>query len=63
MTDKREEVLARRDKEASVYVARAQTAQNMQKAAQSFAEGKKDEAMRLLQENERVLDDVVRGRR
>jgi Ca-activated chloride channel family protein len=58
VTAKEEEVLARRDKEATMFAARARTAQNTEKAARSFAEGKREEALQYLQQNEGLLEDA-----
>lgn len=51
VTARAEEVLARRDARAVVDATRAQTAANLQKAADSLREGKKEEAEGLLQHN------------
>ncbi|MBZ4417081.1 VWA domain-containing protein [Myxococcus sp. RHSTA-1-4] len=58
VTDRREEVLARQDKEATVYAARARSAVNMQKAAEALRGGRKDEAKGYLQQNQALFHEA-----
>ncbi|MFL5343581.1 MAG: VWA domain-containing protein [Hyalangium sp.] len=59
VTDHREEVLAKQDKEATVYAARARSAANLQKAAEALKVGRRDEARQLIQQNQAMFDDVA----
>jgi Ca-activated chloride channel family protein len=59
VTDHREEVLARQDKEATVYATRARSAANLQKAAEAFKQGKRDEARQYIQQNQAMFDDAA----
>ena len=52
VTDRQEEVLARQDKDATVYAVRARSAANLQKAAEALRSGRRDEAQRLIQQNQ-----------
>ncbi|RKH63605.1 vWA domain-containing protein [Corallococcus aberystwythensis] len=54
-TDVREEVVQRQDKEATVYAARARSAQNLQKAAEAMSQGKKAEAKGYLSQNQALF--------
>lgn len=56
VTEKKEEVLARQDKEATVFATRAVTSMNMKRAATSLSEGRRDEAVRYLERNAAHLD-------
>ncbi|MFP2931067.1 vWA domain-containing protein [Pyxidicoccus sp. 3LG] len=58
VTDRNEEVLARQDKEATVYAARARGAVNMQKAAEALREGRKDEAKLYLRQNQALFHEA-----
>jgi Ca-activated chloride channel family protein len=58
VTDRREEVLARQDKEATVYAARARSAVNMQKAAEALRDGRKEEAKGYLQQNQALFHEA-----
>ncbi|MCP3141321.1 vWA domain-containing protein [Pyxidicoccus xibeiensis] len=58
VTDRDEEVLARQDKEATVYAARARGAANMQRAAEALREGRKDEAKGYLQQNQALFHET-----
>lgn len=58
VTNRHEEVLARQDREATVYAARARSAVNMQKAAEALSEGRKDEAKLYLQRNQALFDEA-----
>ncbi|WP_426750772.1 vWA domain-containing protein [Myxococcus sp. Y35] len=58
VTDRREEVAARQDVEATVYAARARSAVNMQKAAEALSEGRKDEAKLYLQRNQALFHEA-----
>ena len=59
VTDRREEVAAKQDKEATVYAARARGAANLQKAAEALKVGRRDEARQLIQQNQAMFDDVA----
>ncbi|WP_224369289.1 vWA domain-containing protein [Hyalangium versicolor] len=59
VTDRREEVAAKQDKEATVYAARARGAANLQKAAEALKVGRRDEARQLIQQNQEMFDDVA----
>ncbi|RJS27078.1 VWA domain-containing protein [Corallococcus sp. H22C18031201] len=59
VTDRREEVLARQDKDATVYAARARSAQNLQKAAEAMSQGRKDEAKGYLQDNQTLFTETA----
>ncbi|RKH44245.1 vWA domain-containing protein [Corallococcus llansteffanensis] len=58
-TDVREEVVSRQDKEATVYAARARSAQNLQKAAEAMSTGKKGEAQELLRQNQALFSEAA----
>ncbi|QSQ27924.1 VWA domain-containing protein [Pyxidicoccus parkwayensis] len=58
VTDRREEVLAKQDKEATVYAARARSAVNTQKAAEALRGGRKDEAKVYLQQNQALFHEA-----
>jgi len=58
VTDRREEVLARQDKWATVYAARARSAANMQKAAEALRSGRKDEAKGYIQQNQALFHEA-----
>jgi Ca-activated chloride channel family protein len=59
VTDRQEEVAARQDKEATVYAARARSAQNLQKAAEALQAGRKDEAKGYIQMNQAVFSEAA----
>ncbi len=58
VTDRNEEVLARQDKEATVYAVRARSAANMQKAAEALRSGRKDEAKGYIQQNQALFHEA-----
>ncbi len=58
VTDRQEEVLARRDKSAYVQAVRAQSGVNFRKAAELAAKGDRDEARRVLRENFALFDEA-----
>lgn len=58
VTDQHEQVLAKQDKEATVYAARARSAVNMQKAAEALRGGRKDEAKGYLQRNQALFHEA-----
>ncbi len=58
VTDRREEVAARQDRDATVYAARARSAVNTQKAAEALSEGRKDEAKLYLQRNQALFRET-----
>jgi Ca-activated chloride channel family protein len=59
VTDRREEVLARQDKAATVYAARARSAANLQKAAEALKGGRREEARQYIQQNQVMFDDAA----
>jgi Ca-activated chloride channel family protein len=59
VTDRQEEVLARRDKDATVLATRAVSAQNLQKAARSLRSGDKQKAELLLKENDLLFEGAA----
>jgi Ca-activated chloride channel family protein len=59
VTDRREEVLARQDKDATVYAARARSAANLQKAAEALKGGRKEEARQLIQLNQTMFNEAA----
>ncbi|SEM90142.1 Ca-activated chloride channel family protein [Stigmatella aurantiaca] len=59
VTDRREEVLARQDKDATVFATRARSAQNLQKAAEALKLGRKDEAKQLIQQNQQMFHEAA----
>lgn len=59
VTDRREEVLARQDKDATVYAVRARSAANLQKAAEALKGGRKEEAQELIQQNQMLFNEAA----
>jgi Ca-activated chloride channel family protein len=59
VTDRREEVLARQDKDATVYAVRARSAANLQKAAEALKGGRKEEARQLIQMNQAMFSEAA----
>jgi Ca-activated chloride channel family protein len=59
VTDRREEVLARQDKDATVYAVRARSAANLQKAAEALKGGRKAEARQLIQMNQAMFSEAA----
>ena len=59
VTDQREEVTARQDKDATVYAARAQSAQNLERAAEALKEGRKEEARGYIQQNQALFNQAA----
>jgi Ca-activated chloride channel family protein len=59
VTDRRDEVLARQDKDATVYAVRARSAANLQKAAEALKVGKRDEAQHLIQQNQMMFREAA----
>jgi Ca-activated chloride channel family protein len=59
VTDRHEEVVARQDKEATVYAARARSAQNLQKAAEALQAGNKAEAKAYIQQNQALFAETA----
>lgn len=55
VTDSRDEVLGRQDKQAAVYVARAQGAANMEKAADALRQGDREHAKKLIEFNQQLF--------
>ncbi|MHB8872140.1 MAG: vWA domain-containing protein [Myxococcaceae bacterium] len=58
-TDREDEVLARRDKDATVFAARAQSAWNMNKAAELVKRGDNDQAQAMIQQNNVLFDEAA----
>ncbi|NTX04197.1 VWA domain-containing protein [Myxococcus sp. CA040A] len=58
VTDRQEEVVARQDKDATVYAVRARSAQNLQKAAEALREGRRDEAKGYIQQNQVMFKEA-----
>jgi Ca-activated chloride channel family protein len=58
VTDKREEVLARRDKDVAVIAARAVAANNMVLAADALSRGDEGQARKWVQRNEEVFKEA-----
>jgi Ca-activated chloride channel family protein len=58
VTDRREEVLARQDKDATVYAARARSAANMKAAAEALSAGRKEEAKLYIQKNQALFHEA-----
>ncbi|ADO71050.1 vWA domain-containing protein [Stigmatella aurantiaca] len=59
VTDQREEVLARQDKDATVYATRARSAQNLQKAAEALKKGRREEAKQFIQQNQQMFQEAA----
>ncbi len=59
VTERKEEVASRRDKDATVFATRALKAQNMERAAQALQKGDRAEAERSLQANAPLLQDAA----
>ncbi|MFY1831176.1 vWA domain-containing protein [Myxococcus fulvus] len=58
VTDRQEEVLARQDKDATVYAVRARSAANLQKAAEALRDGRREEAKGYIQQNQMMLQEA-----
>ncbi len=58
-SDREEEVARRRDPEVAVHAARAEAAQNTTRAADLFAQGRRGEAKRVLQQNALVFEEAA----
>ncbi|HYH94500.1 vWA domain-containing protein [Hyalangium sp.] len=59
VTDRSEEVAAKQDKDATVYAVRARSAANLQKAAEAFKVGRRDEARQLIQQNQEMFNEAA----
>jgi Ca-activated chloride channel family protein len=59
VTEQREEIARHQDKQATVYAARAQSAANMNQAADLLRKGDKGGARRLLLDNEMIFRNVA----
>lgn len=59
VTEKREEVALRRDKEATVYASRAMAAKNLERAADQLAQGNRERAQELMDENKAVFSEAA----
>ncbi|HVE82293.1 MAG TPA: VWA domain-containing protein [Myxococcales bacterium] len=58
VTDRAEEIAAHQDKQATVFAARAQSAANMDRAAEMLKKGDKGGARKLLQANEMLFNSA-----
>ncbi len=58
VTERREEVLARQDKDATVYATRALSAKNMERAAEALRDGRRQEAQHFLQQNTELFNQA-----
>jgi Ca-activated chloride channel family protein len=58
VTEQREEVLARQDKDATVYATRALSAKNLKLAAQALREGRKEEAKGYVMQNQALFEQA-----
>jgi Ca-activated chloride channel family protein len=58
VTEQREEVLARQDKDATVYATRALSAKNLKLAAQALREGRKEEAKGYVIQNQALFEEA-----
>ncbi|OJH39439.1 vWA domain-containing protein [Cystobacter ferrugineus] len=58
VTPRMEEILARRDKEATVYAARALSAKNLTLAAEALREGRKEEAKSYVASNKALFEQA-----
>jgi Ca-activated chloride channel family protein len=59
VTEQREEMLARQDKDATVYATRALSAKNLKLAAQALREGRKEEAKGYVMQNQALFQDAA----
>ncbi|MFY0569359.1 vWA domain-containing protein [Archangium lansingense] len=58
VTERREEVLARQDKDATVYATRAMSAKNLKMAAQALRDGRKEEAKGYVMQNQALFEQA-----
>jgi Ca-activated chloride channel family protein len=58
VTERREEVLARQDKDATVYATRALSAKNLKMAAQALRDGRKEEAKGYVMQNQALFEQA-----
>ncbi|QRK04670.1 VWA domain-containing protein [Archangium violaceum] len=58
VTERREEVLARQDKDATVYATRALSAKNLKLAAQALREGRREEAKGYVMRNQALFHEA-----
>ncbi|QSQ16685.1 vWA domain-containing protein [Myxococcus landrumensis] len=58
VTDRAEEVLARQDKDATLYSVRARSAANLKKAAEAMSEGRREEAALYIRQNQDMFDQA-----
>lgn len=59
-TEREEEIAERRDPEVAVHAARAKAAQNTTRAADLYAQGRRSEAKRVLQQNAQVFEEAAK---
>ncbi|MFL5355274.1 vWA domain-containing protein [Archangium sp.] len=58
VTERQEEVLARQDKDATVYATRAMSAKNLKLAAQALRDGRKEEAKGYVMQNQALFQQA-----
>ncbi|MCP3163786.1 vWA domain-containing protein [Myxococcus qinghaiensis] len=58
VTDRQEEIVAKQDKDATVYAVRARSAQNLQKAAEALRDGRREEAKGYIQQNQAMFNEA-----
>jgi len=58
VTERQEEVVARQDKDATVYATRAQSAKNLVLAAEALREGRKEEAKEYVARNQELFQQA-----
>lgn len=58
VTDRQEEIVAKQDKDATVYAVRARSAQNLKKAAEALSEGRREEAKGYIQQNQMMFHEA-----
>lgn len=58
VTERKEEVLARQDKDATVYATRAMSAKNLKMAAQALRDGRREEAKGFVMQNQVLFEQA-----
>jgi len=58
VTERKEEVLARQDKDATVYATRALSAKNLKMAAQALRDGRREEAKGYVMQNQALFEQA-----
>jgi Ca-activated chloride channel family protein len=59
VTEKKEEVAARQDKDATVYATRAMSAKNLKMAAEALKDGRKEEAKQYVMQNQALFEQAA----